>query len=112
MEITVSLSREIPVYRLSGRLDVSTSPQLEERLEPLMSGEGRRVVLDCEDLRYVSSAGLRVFLSVLRHLQAHGGGVALSGLSGQVLELFELAGLVEMFPIEPSADLAAARLVA
>jgi len=110
MEITVTLSREIPVYRLSGRLDVLTSPRLEERLEPLMSGEGRKVVLDCEDLRYVSSAGLRVFLSVLRHLQSHGGGVALSGLTGQVLELFELAGLEEMFLIEPTADLAAARL--
>jgi len=110
MEVSLSLVGPIPVFSLSGRLDAISSPFLEERLKPLLKEAGKRLVFDCDGLTYVSSAGLRVFLSCQRHLQAHGGAVAFAALSLPVKELFNLAGLQDLFVIEPTVEQAAARL--
>lgn len=110
MEITLSLVGEIPVFQLCGRLDVTSSPLLEDRLRLLLAEQNKWVVFDCSELSYVSSAGLRVFLSALRHLSAEGGGVAFAALSEPVRLLFQLAGLDEFFIIEATSRLAAARL--
>jgi anti-anti-sigma factor len=110
MEITLSVAGEIPVFHLKGRLDVSTSPLLEERLKPLLSVQGQKVIFDCDELTYVSSAGLRVFIATLRHLAAQEGGVSFAKLTPSVRELFHLAGLDNLFIIESSVEEAAARL--
>jgi len=110
MEITVSLIDEIPVFHLAGRLDVTTAPLLEERLKPLLESTGQKILFACSELSYVSSAGLRVFISTLRHLSAGGGGIAFAELKPPVTELFHLAGLGHLFLIEPNLEAAAARL--
>lgn len=115
MEISLTLAGTIPVLQLAGRLDVATSPLLEERITPIREDhEGKegspRIVFDCSELSYVSSAGLRVFISTQRQLTARGGGVAFAALSKPVRELFHLAGLEELFIIEPSVGDAAVRL--
>lgn len=106
MEITLSLKDEIPVFQLDGRLDVTTSPFLEERLLPLLSVKHQKVVFDCARLNYVSSAGLRVFISTLRVLKSHDGGIAFASLTQPVLELFQLSGLESLFLIEPTVETA------
>ena len=110
MEITLSFVGEVPIFHLEGRLDVTTSPQLEDRLMPLLCVPGQRLVFDCESLSYVSSAGLRVFISTLRTLSNHGGGVSFAALTQPVKELFRLAGLENLFPIESSVAEAISRL--
>jgi anti-anti-sigma factor len=112
MEITLAMSGEIPVFSLSGRLDAITSPILEERLKPLIEDDqaARHLIVEGSALSYVSSAGLRVFLLAQRQLAARGGSLAFAGLTRQVLDLFQLAGLQELFVIEESVDKAAARL--
>jgi anti-anti-sigma factor len=110
MEITLSMAGHVPILHLSGRLDASTSPILEERLLPLIGGECVRIVFDCSCLTYVSSAGLRVFLNTQRNLSSSSGGVAFAALSSPVLELFTLAGLESLFAIESSVEIAAGRL--
>lgn len=112
MDIMIGMAGEIPVFSLSGRLDASTAPLLEERLNPLLgeSAFASRVVFECAGLTYVSSAGLRVFLLTQRRLSARGGAVAFAGLNNQVLELFGLAGLQSLFPFEETVAAAAGRL--
>jgi anti-anti-sigma factor len=112
MEITLGMSGDIPVFSLSGRLDTITSPILEERLTPLLDDPAgsRHLIFEGSALSYVSSAGLRIFLLALRQLSSKGGGIAFAALSRQVLDLFQLAGLQELFVIEATVDAAAARL--
>jgi len=112
MEISLTLAGTIPVFHLSGRLDVATSPLLEERIRPTLEGKEAvsRIVFDCSELSYVSSAGLRVFIFAQRQLTGSGGGVAFASLSKPVRDLFHLAGLEALFIIEPSVSEAAARL--
>jgi len=110
MDLSLSLSGNVPVFRLAGRLDATTSPLLEERIKPLLEEQGKKLVFDCDGLTYVSSAGLRVFLTCQRQLSAQGGGVAFASLSRPVQDLFQLAGLQDLFTIESTAEAAAARL--
>jgi anti-sigma B factor antagonist len=112
MEITLGMSGTIPVLSLSGRLDAITSPILEERLKPLLDDptSAKHLILDGTGLSYVSSAGLRVFLMAQRQLAARDGNLAFAALTRQVLELFQLAGLQELFVIEATVDATAARL--
>lgn len=108
MEITLGMSGEIPVFFLSGRLDAITSPLLEERLMPLLEDAvgSRHLILEGSSLSYVSSAGLRVFLMAQRQLAARGGGLAFAGLTPKVLDLFQLAGLQDLFVIKESVEAA------
>lgn len=110
MEITLSVADGIPVMSLAGRLDVTTSPALEERIQPLLASPGSKLILDCSSLVYVSSAGLRVFITAQRQLVASGGGLAFSSLAKPVRELFHLAGLEELFLIEDSVASAVGKL--
>jgi anti-anti-sigma factor len=110
MEITLSMVDGIPLFQLVGRLDATTSPVLEERLQPVVEEAVSKIIFGCEDLSYVSSAGLRIFLSTQRHLVARGGGVAFTSPAKPVRDLFHLAGLEELFLIEESPAAAAARL--
>jgi anti-anti-sigma factor len=111
MDTTFAMSGEIPVFSLSGRLDAITSPTLEERLKPLLDDPGaRHLILEGASLSYVSSAGLRIFLLVQRQLASRGGKLGFAGLTRQVLDLFQLAGLQELFVIEDSVAKAAGRL--
>jgi anti-anti-sigma factor len=115
MEISLGLSGSVPILSLSGRLDSLSSQLLEERVQPLLDGTqtdhvGYRLVVDCSGLSYVSSAGLRVFLLIQRQLVAKGGGVVFASLSKPVLDLFQLAGLHNIFVIEETVSAAAERL--
>ena len=89
---------------------MTTSPLLEERLKPLLAQPGQKLVFDCADLSYISSAGLRVFLSTMRHLTAGEGNIAFARLSAPVTDLFRLAGLEDLFLITPTLEEAATRL--
>jgi anti-sigma B factor antagonist len=111
MEITLSLTGDIPVFHLNGRLDMTTSPLLEERLKPLLTEPGQKLVFDCAELTYISSAGLRVFFSTMRHLTAEKGGVVFARLSPPVADLFRLAGLEDLFLISPTLEEAASKLL-
>lgn len=103
--------RELPLLHLFGRLDALSAPLLEERLKPLLEPSAQRVIVDCSGVDYVSSAGLRVFLSTQRHLVLHGGGMAFCSLSPAVSELFSLSGLDSLFLIEATPEEAAVTLL-
>jgi anti-anti-sigma factor len=104
VEITHSRAGDIPVLHLTGRLDFTTSPILENQLNLLFKLKIKYLVFDCRALIYVSSAGLRLFISTLRHLQKQGGSVAVAELSQPVRELFRLAGLDGIFLIQDSVE--------
>jgi anti-anti-sigma factor len=93
-----------------GRVDSTTSGELEQQLlAPVAAGE-RRLVLDLAGVAYVSSAGLRVFLKLTKKLKEVDGALVLCTMGEPVRQVFELAGFLPLFAIEASLDLALARL--
>lgn len=97
LDISVQSLRRVDLITLSGRVDSSTAPELEETLEDRID-EGRyNLVLDLSDVNYLSSAGLRALVSALRTCKKKGGDVRIANPSERVSEVMSLAGLDSLF---------------
>ena len=93
MDIEKKLEGSKLTVKLTGRLDTVTAPQLEAELG--LDGV-EEVVFEISGLDYVSSAGLRLFLSVQKTLSKRGG-MTISGATEVVREVFEMTGLADIF---------------
>ena len=83
---------------LEGRLDTTTSPQLEEEMKASLDGV-TALVLDLEGLEYISSAGLRVLLSAQKVMNKQGE-MKLIHVSDVINEIFEVTGFSDILNIE------------
>jgi anti-anti-sigma factor len=110
MEIREEREAGVLIVAPVGRLDTTTSTDLENRLLRLLNEGERRLVLDLVGIEYVSSAGLRVLLLVAKRLKAAEGDLVLCRLSPAVRQVFELAGFVSLFRLEASREQALVRL--
>ena len=83
---------------LSGRLDTTTAPELESELKGSLDGI-TTLIMDCKELEYISSAGLRVFLSAQKTMNKQGG-MIVRNASDAVKEVFEVTGFSDILTIE------------
>lgn len=87
------------VLRIEGRIDTSTAPQLEKKLAQLTQEHHHRLILDFTQVNYLSSAGMRVLLSVAKKLKVSKGHLALFALQESVAEIVRLAGFDKVLHI-------------
>lgn len=102
MDITESQLNSATVLALSGRLDGLAAPALEQKIDALLATGVKNVVLDCSALAYVSSAGLRAFLTSAKKLKAAGGKASFAALTPAVHEVFELSGFLTVLTVHPT----------
>ena len=86
------------LYQLEGRLDTVTAPELEASLQEALV-ETTNLVLDFEKLDYISSAGLRVFLSAQKIINNQGT-MKVIHVNDTIMEIFEVTGFNEILTIE------------
>ena len=104
-------SREsgVLVIQARHRLDSTSAQDFHDRLGAAIAAARRAVVVDMEELTYISSAGLRVMLQATKDLERRGVRFAICSLSKDVRETFEVSGFDQMIDIRPSrADALAA----
>ncbi len=106
MEITKTQHATATVLALSGRLDGLASPALEKEIDAVLAAGSKVLVLDLSALAYVSSAGLRVFLTAAKKSKTAGGRATFVALPAPIREVFELSGFLTVLDIRP--DVAAA----
>ena len=96
MKIDMKQNNGILTVALNGRLDTTTAPELESFLNQNFDGMGT-LVLDCKELSYVSSAGLRVLLATQKKTV---GTMKLTNVCELVMEVFEMTGFADILVIE------------
>ena len=94
----------ILILRPCGRLDSSSSPELERVVTEQLEAGMQRVVFDLSALDYISSAGLRVVLLAGKKLRASKGKLVLVGLSAMVREVFDMSGFLTLFAVTNTLD--------
>lgn len=82
-------------FILSGRLDTLTCPKLEEKLINLNGIN--KILFDFKDLKYISSAGLRIILSLVRKYHDD---FSLRNVSSDILEILEITGFIDFVKVE------------
>jgi anti-anti-sigma factor len=76
--------------KLTGSLDTATAPELERQLAPVLGGSVKDIVFDLAQLKFISSAGLRVFSSTRKTLKERGGQASFIHMQPQIQEVFEI----------------------
>ena len=84
---------------LEGRLDTTTSPQLETELETALEGINS-LIFDFSKLDYISSAGLRILLSAQKMMNKKDGSMKVTHVSEEIMEIFEVTAFVDILSIE------------
>jgi anti-sigma B factor antagonist len=104
MEIIETKEDDISIFRLDGRLDSNTSPSLEKKIAGAMESGAINMIIDFENLDYISSAGLRIILKTTKDLKQSEGSIVLCAMQDYVKEVFEIAGFDSFLEIVPSLD--------
>lgn len=98
MTIEKIISGDTTTLKLSGRLDTTSAPSLEESVNECIAGV-KELTLDCENLKYVSSAGLRVILKAEKIMKSQGF-MKLTNVNDAIMEVFDITGFVDILTIE------------
>lgn len=98
MTIEIKKNADELVLEITGRLDTITAPALDKTINENL-GEIKSLILDCKQLEYISSAGLRVLLSTQKKLQQKGT-MKLKNVREEVMEVFEITGFVDILTVE------------
>jgi anti-sigma B factor antagonist len=102
MEITEQQQDDAWIFRIDGRLDSNTAPELETTVFRAIENGARRMVIDFEAMAYISSAGLRVILKTAKDLKRLDGKLVLCAMQDYVREVFEISGFDTFLPIAPT----------
>ena len=97
--ITVLKNNDEVIFRLSGRVDVDSSPDLRDRLRTLLSEEAvpQTIIVDLAGVPYIETSGIATLIEALRIARHHQINFRLQGLNGAALRLFEVTGVLALF---------------
>jgi len=88
------------IATLEGEMDTAAAVEVEEVLKPLYQSNGKDVIIDCKNLEYIASSGLRILLSILKGAKASGSKVVLRGVNDDIKNVFKLTGFISIFEFE------------
>jgi anti-sigma B factor antagonist len=106
LEISVDQAGKDATVRPSGRIDVDSSPDLRDRLRTLLS-EGalpQSIIVDLAGVSYIETSGIATLIEALRIARHHQVELRLQGLSGAVLRLFQVTGVLALFDASNSGQ--------
>ena len=98
MEIVVTNESDIFIFSIQGRLDAVSVPELEERLNQWFEQSETKMIFDLDRLDYISSAGLRVFLTTAKKMKARSGKLCMARLRENVKNVFTISGFIALIP--------------
>ncbi len=97
MNITIEEKDDALVAIFEGRLDTAAAAEAEKELTQLYNANGKDIVFSCKQLEYISSSGLRIFLSVLKSAQPQGSHVRIADLNDDLKKIFFMTGFNNLF---------------
>jgi anti-anti-sigma factor len=97
MKINIQRNGDEVVVALNGELDTVTTAQMGEELNRIIEMASNQLIIDCKDLEYISSSGLRFFMQLKRHSEQQNGTVTLKNMNQDVKEVFRISGFHHIF---------------
>lgn len=99
MNVTIDKQDVKTFVKIEGRIDSTNADQFQQALAPLMEGDQPELDIDCAEMTYTSSQGLRVFLLLQKSVIARHGVMALRNMSPRVKEVFDITGFSNIITI-------------
>ncbi len=86
--------------RFIGRLDTAAALEVSKAIQPLLDNAGKPLEIDCSEMSYISSSGLRIFLTIRKAAAAAGGKVIIKGMNPDIRQIFMMTGFLNLFEVE------------
>lgn len=99
MELIIKDNGDKIIGSIIGRLDTVHSEQFNNDMQPLMNAADRHIELECSQLEYISSSGLRLFLSLRKQVAAKGGKLVIRNINEAISEVFTITGFFNLFEV-------------
>lgn len=100
MTTTITSNGNELVAAFAGRLDTAAAVQTAEDVKPLLEASNKEIILDCTKLEYISSSGLRIFLTIRKEAAARGNKVIVRNINTDIRQVFVMTGFVSLFEIQ------------
>lgn len=102
MEVTIQKNEKTVTALLNGWLDSLGTPEAEHVLLPLVedNDEFESIILDCTDLEYIASSGLRLFFAIVKNAKENGSRVIIRNPKDFVTNVLNMTGMSSMFEFE------------
>ncbi len=104
MHISNVVEDDCYIIHIEGDVDASSSIHLDEAMSEAVKSHQSHILVDCNQLNYISSAGLGVFMSYIEELKTKGIKLVLFGLSERVENVFKVLGLDQLLDIQPTKE--------
>ncbi len=88
------------IMSVDGRIDTTNYNQFESAVNQIFESEVTKITLDCKDLNYISSSGLRIFLIIQKKIISIKGQFKLINMQPAIKEIFDISGFSSIFDIE------------
>lgn len=99
MDVVINQEETRTFVVLQGRLDTTNASKFQEDIAPLMELENPNIEIDCTEMEYTSSQGLRLFLTLQKSVLARKGQLKLMNMRPQVKEVFDITGFSNIITI-------------
>jgi anti-anti-sigma factor len=102
VEVKESVHGDVRVMRIEGRLDAATSPIVERKVNEAIEGGAHKLVFNFAGVDYLSSAGMRLLLTVSKKVASKGGRLSVAEVSDEVMEVIKMAGFDRVLDLHGS----------
>jgi anti-anti-sigma factor len=102
----IEIVRSIPILAITGRLDTISAPLFDAQAAPVLAQTCSRILLDFSGVTYISSAGLRSIIRIIKHTAACGGRTGIFSVPAHIVELIEISGFQALLDIYPDRETA------
>ena len=103
MEVKIIEKDNVITAQLKGRLDTAVSQDVATQLQPVLDNAGKTIIQDCKELSYISSSGLRIFLTVRKAAAANNGKVIVRDINNEIRQVFMMTGFLNLFDVQESS---------
>lgn len=104
MQINVEEKNGVTIFRMSGDIDINSSPDVKKSFDAAISGKKDKIVINLGEVSYVDSSGLATLVEILKNIRPYGGKMKITDLSPKVKGLFEITKLDKLFDIAGEED--------
>ncbi|MBP9987329.1 MAG: STAS domain-containing protein [Bacteroidales bacterium] len=99
MDVSIVKEGAKTLVKLAGRVDTTNAEKFQTDIAPLMADAAPDIDIDCSNMEYTSSQGLRLFLMLQKSVSSKGGSMVLRNMKQQVKEVFEITGFSNIITI-------------
>ena len=99
MNVKINEEGAKALVKLEGRLDTTNADQFLKDITPLMNGSHEEIEMDCTEMEYTSSQGLRMFLMLQKNVSSRGAKLVLKNMKPHVKEVFDITGFSHIINI-------------